>query len=1276
MENSMAEMLEMMRSMQIQNDSIKSALDENTAAVRDLSTWRPQIDATVVEIKGSLTDLRGKVVAFRESIDPACKVFDTETIDFPVPIAAQLAMPSSEAAQRPVPRRKVSPEVWFRGSHYPVSTSGHSNLAIVNRFIDGLGPAIKPVVFIQKPVDLDTAVSLALLQEEVTADQSTLEPKGMFGFPGLNYLFLARFALAQGIQTGPKKSDYLANFKPSYRPSAALPSSTTKDSVNVSAIPEGRKSSEMQRSVGSNEKIQAMMAYRKAKGLCYKCGLRWGPTHKCAPTVDLHVVEELWQLLTDSEFDDKEFQSESAADLMTVSINALNGTEASKTIRLVAAFQSQAIVMLLDSRSSTSFMCEQLATALPHWVALSHPLQVKVADGRLLWCTHEVQNCSVKIQGVTFVLNLKILPLQCYDVILGIDWLELYSPMEIHWKDKWLAFNYQGSRITLQGQNAVTNCSVLITNSELRQLELHDEIWCMLEVLSLEESSDQQPIPAAIQELIEQFDELFQKPTGLPPVRSHSHAIPFLPGAIPFRLRPYRYNPAQKDEIERQVCELLKNDLIQPSSSPFASPVLLVKKKDGDWRLCVDYRRLNALTVKNKYPLPVIDELLDELAGARWFTSLDLRSGYHQIRMDPNDMYKTAFQTHNGHYEYKVMPYGVTGGPATFQLTMNTYWDHVQHVRAVFSLLKEHHFKIKLTKCSFAQPQLTYLGHIISKNGVATDPAKLKVIQRWPTPTSAKEIETDASDLGIGAVLQQAGHPIAFVSKALGVKNQALSTYEKECLAILMAVDHWRSYLQTSEFILKTDQRSLTHLEDQRLVTPWQQRAMTNLMGLQFKICYKKGTDNRVADALSRLPPSSVVETYAISVLQPSWLQQVIEAYPKYPVTNKLLAALAISSPLGHYELVAGLIRYKGKIVSLHATPVGGHSGTVATYHRIKKLFRWTGMKKFINQRVAECTVCQQAKAERVKYPGLLQPLPVPDSAWKIITMDFIEGLPVSDHADTILVVVDKFSKYSHFIPLKHPFIALTVAKKFMDHVFKLHGFPLAIISDRDRIFTSAFWKELFTLAGVKLQLSSAYHPQTDGQTERRTPFEILYGQTPHQLGIDQVESCAVPDLDTWLKERKVMVQLVQQQLSRAQQLQKMQADKHRTARSFAVGDLVYLKLQPGQIGHRSSLLGKMKNYFVNDFQQPRLGGQALSEGGEYVTLPKEKARVSEEDKAGPCPCIKKLNNSADKYAMHQYSTSNCGCYSIVGVIFISKDKFHSLAGQHAEGIVFEIHVD
>ena len=172
-------------------------------------------------------------------------------------------------------------------------------------------------------------------------------------------------------------------------------------------------------------------------------------------------------------------------------------------------------------------------------------------------------------------------------------------------------------------------------------------------------------------------------------------------------------------------------------------------------------------------------------------------------------------------------------------------------------------------------------------------------------------------------------------------------------------------------------------------------------------------------------------------------------------------------------------------ISTLHNTAVGGHSGGFVTYQKAKQLFTWKSMKKMVTEFVAQCQICQQAKSERVKYPGLLQPLPVPKFAWQVVTMDFIEGLPKSHSYDCILVVVDKFSKYAHFIPLAHPYSAFQVAMTYMEQVYKLHGLPEAIISHRDKVFTNTLWKELFRLAGTQLQMSTAYHPQTDGQTER-----------------------------------------------------------------------------------------------------------------------------------------------------------------------------------------------
>lgn len=387
-------------------------------------------------------------------------------------------------------------------------------------------------------------------------------------------------------------------------------------------------------------------------------------------------------------------------------------------------------------------------------------------------------------------------------------------------------------------------------------------------------------------------------------------------------------------------------------------------------------------------------------------------------------------------------------------------------------------------------------------------------------------------------------------------------------------------------------------------------------MGLQYRIVYKKGVDNRVADALSRRPHPDM-ELFAISRCQPAWILAILKAYHQDKYAQELLQRLAICPEVGDpFLLQDGVIRKNGKIwlpagcelqqqliKEFHATPMGGHSGIPVTLRRLKQLFIWQGMNAAVHKFVKSCTVCQHAKPDRARYPGLLQPLPVPHSAWQVISMDFIEGLPRSGRFNCILVVVDKFSRYAHFIPLSHPFTAATVASTFMENVYKLHGPPEQIISDRDRIFNSLFWRQLFQLTGTILSMSSSYHPETDGQTERvnqclegylrcfahacptkwlqwlalaefwyntsmhsalgKSPFEVLYGRTPRQLGISPNSTCSVPDLQNWLQERQLMQELLRLHLERIRARMNHQVDKKRSERSFEVGDFVFLKHQP-----------------------------------------------------------------------------------------------------------------
>lgn len=411
--------------------------------------------------------------------------------------------------------------------------------------------------------------------------------------------------------------------------------------------PLGAMASDDRRSPTIDAKLATLRDYRRARGLCFRCG-----DHRCPKKIQVHVLQEIWDLCHSDESEECGDSGESEDQVLAVEILAdTSGSVSARAILLSGSVQGKAVSILVDSGSSCSFLSETLATQLSGASQLTNAPWVRIADRSLVPCSLGFRDLNWEVQGISFKSSFLVMPLPFYDMILGMDWLASFSPMQIDWQHKWLIIPYGDSTVRLQGQ-----LTELPTGSVIQVSAVFSE------------STPQAPveIPPVVSALLSEFQSVFDPPSGYPPPRQFDHPIPLDPGASPKQVRPYRYSPAVKDEIERQVSEMLQAGIIQPSTSPFSSAVLLVKKKDGSFRFCVDFWHLNAIKEKAKYPVPVIEELLDELTHSSWFTCLDLTAGYHQIRLQPGEEPKTAFQTHSGQYEFRVMTFGLTGAPATF----------------------------------------------------------------------------------------------------------------------------------------------------------------------------------------------------------------------------------------------------------------------------------------------------------------------------------------------------------------------------------------------------------------------------------------------------------------------------------------------------------------------------------------------------------------------------------------------------------------------------------
>ncbi|GJR83207.1 putative reverse transcriptase domain-containing protein [Tanacetum coccineum] len=657
--------------------------------------------------------------------------------------------------------------------------------------------------------------------------------------------------------------------------------------------------------------------------------------------------------------------------------------------------------------------------------------------------------------------------------------------------------------------------------------------------------------------VVRDFMEVFPEDLpGLPLTRQVEFHIELIPRAAPVARAPYR--------------------LIRPSSSLWGAPILFVKKKDGSFRMCIDYRELNKLTMKNRYPLPRIDDLFDQLQGSNIYSKIDLRLGYHQLRVREEDIPKTAFKTRYGHYEFQVMPFGLTNALAVFMDLMNRvckpYLDkfvivfindiliysrnkkeHKEHLKTILELLKKEELYAKFSMCEFWIHTVKFLGHVIDSSGIHVDPTKIEAGEEQETalqllkqklcdapilalPEGSDDfvVYCDASIKGLGAVLMRRMKVIAYASRQLKVHEKNYTTHDLELGAV---------------------QKEAVKVENIKA---------EDIGGMLKKLeTHVNGTlclDNR------------------------SWL-------PCYGDTRSLI------------------------MHESHKSKYFIHPGSDKMYHDMKMLYWWPNMKADIVTYVSKCLTYAKVKAEHQRPYGLLVQPDIIDWKWEKITMDFITKLPkIAAGFDSIWVIVDRPTKFAHFLPMRETDSIEKLTRLYMKEIVERHGIPVLIISDHDSHFTSRVWQSLHKVLGTQLNLSTAYHPQTDGQSERtiQTLEEMLRAcvidfrnSWDRHLPLAEVGEAQLtrPEI---IHETTENIFKIRNRMQAARDRKKSYADKRRRPLEFEVGDKVMLKVAPWKGVIRFGKRGKLNPRYIGPFRIiERIGPVAYR-----LELPQELSRV------------------------------------------------------------------
>ncbi|GJR67444.1 putative reverse transcriptase domain-containing protein [Tanacetum coccineum] len=695
---------------------------------------------------------------------------------------------------------------------------------------------------------------------------------------------------------------------------------------------------------------------------------------------------------------------------------------------------------------------------------------VELADRKISETNTVLRGCTLGFLGHPFNIDLMPVELGSFDVIIGMDWLANHHAVIVY-DEKIMRIPYGGEVLIVQGDSSDRGKKSKLSIISCTKTQKYIKRGCpiFLAQVTKKETEDKseekrlEDVPM-VRDFLEVFPKDFPR---LPPMRQVKFQIYLVPGAAPVACAPYRLAQTKLQELFTQLQELSDKGFIRPSSSPWGATVLFVKKKDGYFQMCIDYRELNKLTMKNRYPLPRIDDLFDQLQGSSVYSKINLRSGYHQLRVHDEDIPKTVVRL-VGHYDFHNA-FGLnkrTGGIHGFDESVKAFtWTHLRLSQSRI----RHRPRLQQRFINFYV--LLAITDDLSKQKLCS--ASILALREG---SEKFVVYCDASRKGLGTVLIQKEKFIAYASRQLKIHEKNYTTHDLKLRAVVFALKMWRHYLYGTKCVVFTYHKSLQHILDQKELNMRQRRWLELLSDYDCEIRYHPRKANVMANALSRKERVKPLRVRALVMktglnLPVQILNAQVEARKEENYgTEDLGGMIKNLEPRADGTLCLrnrSWIPCFGDLRTLimhesHKLKYSIHPGSDKMYQDLKKLYWWPNMKAEIATYVSKCLTCAKVKAECQKPSGLLVQPVIPVWKWENITMDFVTKLPkTSMDQDAIWVIVDRLTKSAPFLPMKETDSMKKLKRQYLKEVVSRHGVPVSIIFNRDSKFTSYFWQSL-----------------------------------------------------------------------------------------------------------------------------------------------------------------------------------------------------------------------